>query len=82
MNNGDLYVTPNGQHRLIIGRTSDGDIAFATRGKDPTPDYNHCQIQSSETFAAEGAFEKAVAPTELTRVQQMFANYIAKRGIK
>ena len=78
---GDLYVTPAGRHCLVIGRTPNGDIAFATRGKEVIPDYNSCQTQPPDKFMAEGTLEKSVAPTELARVQTLFANYIATNGI-
>jgi len=82
MNKGDLYVTPNNQHRLVIGSTPSGDIAFATRGGNTTHDYNQCQIQSSATFAVEGTLNKTVAPAEIARVEAIFANYIAANNIQ
>lgn len=81
MNKGDLYVTPNNQHRIVIGNTPNGDVAFATRGGNTTHDYNHCQIQAPARFAAEGTFSKAVAPTEIARVEALFSNYIAANSI-
>lgn len=83
MNKADLYVTPNNQHRLVIGSTTTGDIAFATRGgNNTTHDYNHCQIQPPATFAVEGTFSQTVAPAEIARVEALFANYIATNGIR
>ncbi len=81
MNKADLYVTPNNQHRLVIGCTSTGDIAFATRGGSTTHDYNHCQTQAISTFAAEGNLSQSVTATEIARVQMLFAKYIADNGI-
>ena len=82
MNKGDLYVTPNNQHRLVIGSTPSGDIAFATRGGNTTHDYNHCQIQPSAKFAGEGSLTQTVAPAEIARVEALFANYIAANSIR
>lgn len=81
MNKGDLYVTPNNQHRIVIGNTPNGDVAFATRGGNTPHDYNHCQIQPPAKFAAEGKFSKAVAAAEIARVEALFANYIAANSI-
>lgn len=81
MNKGDLYVTPNNQHRIVIGNTPNGDVAFATRGGNTTHDYNHCQIQPPGEFAVEGVFSIAVAPAEIARVEVLFANYIAANSI-
>ncbi len=82
MNKGDLYVTPNNQHRIIIGNTPQGDVAFATRGGNTSQDYNHCQIQPPAIFAAQGTFSGAVALAELARVEALFANYIDANGIR
>lgn len=81
MNKGDLYVTSSDQHRIVIGNTPDGDVAFATRGGNTTHDYNHCQIQPPAKFAAEGTFSKAVTPAEIARVEALFANYMAANSI-
>lgn len=82
MNKADLYVTPNNQHRLVIGTTPTGDIAFATRGGNTSHAYNHCQIQPPSTFAVEGNFKQTVAPDEIARVEALFANYIAANSIR
>jgi hypothetical protein len=82
MNKGDLYVTPNNQHRIVIGNTPNGDVAFASRGGNTAHDYNHCQVQPPARFAAEGVFFKAVAPAEIARVEALFANYIAANSIR
>ena len=82
MSKGDLYVTPNNQHRLVIGSTPSGDIAFATRGGNTTHDYNQCQIQTPEKFAGEGTLNQTVAPAEIARIEAIFANYIAANDIR
>lgn len=82
MNKGDLYVTPNNQHRLVIGSTPSGNIAFATRGGNTNHDYNQCQIQPPATFSVEGTLNITVAPTEIARVEALFANYIAANSIR
>jgi hypothetical protein len=82
MNKGDLYVTPNNQHRLVIGNTLGGDIAFATRGGNTNHDYNQCQIQPPAKFSVEGTLNQTVAPAEIARVEAIFANYIATNSIR
>ena len=82
MNKGDLYVTPNNQHRLVIGSTSSGDIAFVTRGGNTTHDYNQCQTQPPATFSAQGTLNQTVSPAEISRVDAVFANYIAANSIR
>ena len=69
MKKADLYTTLNNQHRLILGITPNGDIAFATRGGNTSHDYNYCQIQSRDKFASEGVFAQTVSDTEICRVE-------------
>ena len=82
MNKADLYKTPTDQERLVIGKTANGDIAFATRGGNTTQDYNHCQIQPPTTFSSEAAFVRTVPVAEIARVEQKFANYISANSIQ
>jgi hypothetical protein len=78
---GDLYKTPANQHRFVLGHTATGEVAFATRGGNPLPDYNSCQIQPQDTFLAESSFVKRESAQETTRVTEMFANYMSAKGV-
>ncbi|MNY28647.1 hypothetical protein D3C86_1626340 [compost metagenome] len=82
MNAGDLYTTPNNQHRLVLGQTANGDVAFATRGGNTQHDYNQCQVQPTATFGSQATLAHAVDAAELTRVQAKFAPYITANGIR
>lgn len=82
MNKGDLYVTPNNQHRLVNGNSPSGDIAFATRGGNTTHDYNQWQIKPPAKFSIECVLNKTVSPTKIPRVEALFANYIAANSIR
>lgn len=82
MNKGELYVTEGNQERLVIGQTPAGDVAYASRGGNIQNDYNSCQIVSKATFQGACRYERTVSATELARVQNLFAGFIAANNIK
>lgn len=81
MHRGDVYKTPTGQHRFVLGQTRSGEIAFATRGNDVLPDYGQCQIQTQDVFNQECSFVKTSAAEETARVAKKFENYIAANQV-
>lgn len=81
MTKGDLYKTPAKQHRFVLGHTATGEVAFATRGEHPVPDYNHCQIQPRDTFLAESSFVRQESAQEIARVTTKFTNYMSAKGV-
>ena len=81
MNKGDVYVTPLGQHRVVLGKTLSGEVAFATKGENVIPDYNHCEIRPVEKFMSKATYNRTVAADEILRIEQKFANYILANSI-
>jgi len=81
MKKGDLYKTSSNQHRFVLGHTPDGDVAFATRGSQVTPDYGSCQLQPEDRFLEEASFVKSESAAEVARVTAKFANYMSAKDI-
>lgn len=81
MEKGELHKTDDNQHRLILGETSDGDIAFATRGGNVPHDYNSCQIQPLTKFSLETEYVGVVPLVDFQRVKKEFAKYISSNNI-
>ena len=81
MTKGDLYKTPTNQHRFVLGKTPTGDVAFATRGEHPNPDYNHCQLQPPDKFLQESSLARKESTEETARVMEKFANYISANRV-
>jgi hypothetical protein len=79
---GGLFRTPTNQHRLVLGITAAGEVAFATRGEGASPDYGHCEIQPLSAFMAGSEFVEHVSPVELSRVENDFAAYISAKGLR
>ncbi|MGH8492530.1 MAG: hypothetical protein ACRERR_05420 [Moraxellaceae bacterium] len=81
MNKGEVFATPSNQHRFVLGLTPTGDVAFATRGGNTLHDYNHCQIQTQETFLSECASLYVASTEEAQRILTKFSNYMISKNV-
>jgi hypothetical protein len=81
MAKGELWATDNNQHRLTLGTTPNGDIAFATRGGNVRHDYDSCQIQDPTKFQSQASKVGFVPTVDFQRVEAQFAAYLASNNV-